>query len=497
MASVRNMSVGITEYEVRSVSALGRVVGIQEGSLCIDVDMDVHSRTSLSSQEDACVSASLAYGMAASRYEDVVWKEFTGQDSISTVSIFEQAEKEGTALVTLNQKNYNETVSQVSADEDTLAAVKSAVDRGRTVLIPEREVAVNEWKGTGYLILNPETGSGNYMISGGLSGGSTSTAVTIAGVCAVIAQIAMVALLAVMMGSLLSALFGAALIVQVVYAVFLVMTLPSFLSMTARAGNLMEAVGRYAAGDTSYEEYILSEFEETTIDLAELVMYMAMFEFAMGKVLGGSGGSGGIGSEGGSGSGSGSGGSGSESGSGSGTGGSGSGSESGSGSGTGESGGDSGSSGVGEGSSNAISQADRIKIEAWDYKPSDELYLKYKDVFDNPKYYNQKTGSINWPENNGFASTPIDEVLQPGTRIDRYGSDFGLFTSPEGIPYEMRAVAPGTDLKPYSVFEVVEPINVKAGEIAPWFDEPGGGIQYLLPDTVDELLDRGVLRRIK
>ena len=117
---------------------------------------------------------------------------------------------------------------------------------------------------------------------------------------------------------------------QVVYAVFLVMTLPSFLSMTARVGNLMKAVGRYAAGDTSYEEYILSEFLETTIDLAELVMYMAMFEFAMGKVLGGSGGTG------------------SESGSG-GENGSGSGSESGSGSGTGESGGGSGSSGVGEG----------------------------------------------------------------------------------------------------------------------------------------------------
>lgn len=55
---------------------------------------------------------------------------------------------------------------------------------------------------------------------------------------------------------------------------------------------------------------------------------------------------------------------------------------------------------------------------------------------------------------------------------------------------------PGTNLKPYSVFEVVEPINVKAGKIALWFDEPGGGIQYLLPDTVDELLDVGVLRRI-
>ena len=150
-----------------------------------------------------------------------------------------------------------------------------------------------------------------------------------------------------------------------------------------------------------------------------------------------------------------------------------------------------------EGGSKTISQVDRIKIDAWDYTPDDELYLKYKDVFDNPKYYNQETGAINWPENNGFADIPMDEVLQPGARIDRYGSDYGSFTSPEGTPYEMRAVAPGTDQRPYSVFEVAESINVKSGSIASWFDEPGGGIQYLLPDTVDELLDAGILRRIQ
>lgn len=111
-----------------------------------------------------------------------------------------------------------------------------------------------------------------------------------------------------------------------------------------------------------------------------------------------------------------------------------------------------------------------------EYAPTNDLYLKYKNVFDNPKYYKQGTGAINWPKNDGFVSDPMDEVLQPGTRIDRYGSDFGSFTSPEGIPYEMRAVAPGTDLRPYSIFEVVEPINVKSGAIAPCFEEVGGGI---------------------
>lgn len=233
IVSVRNLSVGITEYEVQSIRALGRVVGIQEGSLCIDVDMDVHSRTSLRLDDEACVAYSFAYGMAGSRFEDVIWHEFTGQDCISTMSIFERAEKEGIGLVTLNEKSYNENISRVSADKDTLSAVKSAVNRGLTVIIPERGMEWDDWEGTGYLILNPETGAGEYMISGGLSGGSTSTAVTIAGICAIIAQIAMIAPLSIMVGGLISAFFGAILLI----------TLVSLVSMTEREEVVLLLVG--------------------------------------------------------------------------------------------------------------------------------------------------------------------------------------------------------------------------------------------------------------
>ena len=58
-----------------------------------------------------------------------------------------------------------------------------------------------------------------------------------------------------------------------------------------------------------------------------------------------------------------------------------------------------------KGGSGTISEVDRAKIDSWKYTPSDELYLKYKEVFDNPKYYNQTTGEINWPANDGFLSS--------------------------------------------------------------------------------------------
>lgn len=147
-------------------------------------------------------------------------------------------------------------------------------------------------------------------------------------------------------------------------------------------------------------------------------------------------------------------------------------------------------------SRDTLSYADRLRIQNWgDNAPIDEIYIKYKDIFQNDLYYNQTTGQILWPADNGFAEYPNDFILMPGTLIDRYGNDFGSFTSPLGTPYEQRALAPGTELKQYSIFEVLQPINVKAGEIASWFNQPGGGMQYQLPEIIDKLLGE-FLRRI-
>lgn len=115
----------------------------------------------------------------------------------------------------------------------------------------------------------------------------------------------------------------------------------------------------------------------------------------------------------------------------------------------------------------------------------------------NSKYYNQNTGETIWPPNDGAAGEVTTTVLPEGTRIDRYGSDFGTYMSPEGTPYEMRSVAPGTGQKPYSVFEVQSPLEVQSSEVAPWFGQPGGGIQYKLPESVDDLLEAGIIRRVK
>ena len=64
------------------------------------------------------------------------------------------------------------------------------------------------------------------------------------------------------------------------------------------------------------------------------------------------------------------------------------------------------------------------------------------------KWYNSTAGSYIYPSQDGFQlntnNSPIkgNITLPVGFQIDRFGSEFGTFTSPRGAPYMQRALPP-------------------------------------------------------
>jgi hypothetical protein len=101
--------------------------------------------------------------------------------------------------------------------------------------------------------------------------------------------------------------------------------------------------------------------------------------------------------------------------------------------------------------------------------------------------------AIQWPANGGFAGNSASATLVPGTTVDRFGIASGSYVSPTGTPFIQRSLAPGTQYAPYNIYNVLKPIQVDAGEIAPAFGMPGGGMQYKLPSSVQSLIDSGHL----
>jgi hypothetical protein len=108
------------------------------------------------------------------------------------------------------------------------------------------------------------------------------------------------------------------------------------------------------------------------------------------------------------------------------------------------------------------------------------------------KWFNTTANSYTYPPLNGFlldtAGKPIlgNVTLKVGSLVDRFGSEFGSFVSPEGAEYEQRALPPWNLNTPagdtrypanYHVYRVLKEFEALAGPIAPWFGQPGLGVQ--------------------
>lgn len=100
-----------------------------------------------------------------------------------------------------------------------------------------------------------------------------------------------------------------------------------------------------------------------------------------------------------------------------------------------------------------------------------------------------------YPPNRGFQGQPEDTILQRGTVLDRFGSESGTFASPAGTAIEARSLPPGTPRR-LSTYEVQTPFSVKAGRVAPYFGQQGGGTQFEFPASVTELIEAGILKRV-
>jgi len=105
------------------------------------------------------------------------------------------------------------------------------------------------------------------------------------------------------------------------------------------------------------------------------------------------------------------------------------------------------------------------------------------------EYGNRK---LAWPDPQtqpeGFISPEARRptVLESGMVIDRFGSGFGRFASPPDTPYPDRGLPPENIEAGYHQYRVMRPIPVWEGDLAPAMGQPGGGVQYYLPEAVIE-----------
>lgn len=93
---------------------------------------------------------------------------------------------------------------------------------------------------------------------------------------------------------------------------------------------------------------------------------------------------------------------------------------------------------------------------------------------------------------------PQSVTLETGTKFERIGKPDGYFASPLNTPFTQKSLPTEKLIEPLSKYEVIKPIqDVMVGPIAPWFGQPGGGIQYYFKQNIQTLLDKRYIMEIK
>lgn len=82
-----------------------------------------------------------------------------------------RSQAQGQKNYKIDSKNIDSVLPKLSHDAEVTADIRNAVAAGKVVTMSEKSISFNGWNGSGYIIIDPNTGSGDYMISGGLNGG--------------------------------------------------------------------------------------------------------------------------------------------------------------------------------------------------------------------------------------------------------------------------------------------------------------------------------------
>ncbi|WP_456394418.1 PKD domain-containing protein [Thermococcus sp.] len=167
---------GIRWLRVPSVAVIGTSYRVKNGRLqllgmFVDVQKDLYMPIAMDGDPAKERTFMLATGVRGSELEAEVLREYFNAPAISTATIFRLAYESGIPIYRVNSTNADSIIPMLSISQEDRDRIRKYVSQGYEVYVPGSNVLINGWNGTGYYIVDPETGAMGYMISSGIRGG--------------------------------------------------------------------------------------------------------------------------------------------------------------------------------------------------------------------------------------------------------------------------------------------------------------------------------------
>jgi len=174
--NIRSVNAGFVSMSAKYRDFFGITVSppIISG-LVVDIPRYIQSPFSITGDKEQEKQFTIIQGLNSSYFEHAIWESFSGMDSVSTVKLLQLANEARQTIYTINSANVSQILPLLNQSQQVKDDIQNVVATGKEVTIPGSKISRNEWTGTGYIVRNPDTGEGAYMISSGLAGGGSTS----------------------------------------------------------------------------------------------------------------------------------------------------------------------------------------------------------------------------------------------------------------------------------------------------------------------------------
>ncbi len=144
--------------------------------LSMDIDHMKQHRVAKNNSKEESIAFSQSIGARMSAMEHQIPESIlnTNEENVSGISASKAislASTQGQKVWTIDNNNVNLALSKINLSAQAELDIRNAVNAGKIATAHETRINFNGWIGEGYILIDPNTGAGAYMISGGGNGG--------------------------------------------------------------------------------------------------------------------------------------------------------------------------------------------------------------------------------------------------------------------------------------------------------------------------------------
>ncbi len=172
VVNVRHPSASIVGSDLKISYLWGIPMTLSFAGLFIDVDRNIHSVIAKDGDRNKEISFNIKSGYNSSAIEHALWEQVYNLPGISAVKVHQLANQMGIPIHKIDKSNASSILPLIQINNDARTDIINAVNAGKIVHVLQKNIQYFDWSGTAYIVMDPNTGTSGYIISGGWAGGA-------------------------------------------------------------------------------------------------------------------------------------------------------------------------------------------------------------------------------------------------------------------------------------------------------------------------------------